>query len=189
MSLSFDLAKAQYSASLSDGLKVDISTDCGASYTNIYDKEGLDLSTLDGYNTTQNWTPSGGSDWKTVTVDLSAYSNQKVKIRFVNVNGYGNSTYIDNIVITGTLSTDIEDFDDHFVLFPNPVEDRFTIRSKKVALQKVSIYTLLGREVLTIKTDNNQEIIQVNTRILSSGVYLVRLESELGVFYKKILKK
>ncbi|CAI8361029.1 MAG: Alkaline elastase YaB [Flavobacterium sp. SCGC AAA160-P02] len=189
MVLSFDLAKAQYSASYSDGLKVDISTDCGVSYTNIYDKEGLDLSTLDGYNTTQNWTPSSGSDWKTETVDLSAYSNQKVKIRFVNVNGYGNSTYIDNIVITGTLSNDTEDFDDHFVLFPNPVEDRFTIRSKKVALQKVCIYNLLGREVLTIKTDDNQEIIQLNTGILSSGVYLVRLESELGVFYKKILKK
>lgn len=189
MTLSFDLAKAQYNETYSDGLKVDISTDCGASYTNIYDKEGLDLSSLTDYDTTLNWAPSSGSDWKTETVDLSAYSNQNVKIRFVNVNGYGNSSYIDNIVITGTLSTNTVEVDDYFVLFPNPVEDQFTIRSKKVALQKIGMYNVLGREVLTIKTDQNQEIIQVNTGILPSGVYLVRLESELEVFYKKILKK
>ena len=188
MSLSFDLAKAQYSASLSDGLKVDISTDCGATYTNIYEKDGLDLSTLTSYNT-GNWAPSNGSDWRTETLDLSAYVGQNVKIRFVNVCGYGNSTYIDNIVITGTLSTNRVDFDDNFTLFPNPVEDRFTIRSKKVDLKKVVIYNMLGREVSILKIDDNQQIVNVNTSGLSSGVYLVRLESELGVFHKKIIKK
>jgi len=189
LSLSFDLAKTQYSAGNSDGLQVDISTDCGATYTNIYDKDGLDLSTLTNYNTTFEWSPTSSADWRTETIDLSSYANQNVKIRFVNVNGYGNSTYIDNIVVTGTLSTNRVDFDDHFTLFPNPVDDSFTVRSKQADIKKVVIYNLLGREVSTLKIDGIQQLVNINTTSLSSGVYLVRLESDLGVFHKKIVKK
>ena len=189
LSLSFDLAKAQYSATYNDRLKVDVSTDCGATYTNIYDKDGLDLSTLPGYNSTSSWAPNSGSDWRTETIDLSSYANQNVKIRFVSINDYSNSTYIDNIVVTGTLSTNRVDFDDHFTLFPNPVDDSFTVRSKQADIKKVVIYNLLGREVSTLKIDGIQQLVNINTTSLSSGVYLVRLESDLGVFHKKIVKK
>ena len=172
-----------------DRLKVDVSTDCGATYTNIYDKDGLDLSTLPGYNSTSSWAPNSGSDWRTETIDLSSYANQNVKIRFVSINDYSNSTYIDNIVVTGTLSTNRVDFDDHFTLFPNPVDDSFTVRSKQADIKKVVIYNLLGREVSTLKIDGIQQLVNINTTSLSSGVYLVRLESDLGVFHKKIVKK
>ena len=168
LSLSFDLAKAQYSASYNDRLKVDISSDCGATYTNLYDKDGLDLSTLPGYNSTSSWAPNSGSDWRTETIDLSSYANQNVKIRFVNVNDYSNSTYIDNIVVTGTLSTNRVDFDDHFTLFPNPVDDSFTVRSKQADIKKVVIYNLLGREVSTLKIDGIQQLVNINTTSLSS---------------------
>ncbi len=188
MSLNFDLAKAQYSSSYSDGLKIDISSDCGQTYTTIYDKEGLELSSLDSYNTTSNWLPSSGGDWKTETVDLSAYANEFVKIRFININGYGNSTLIDNISITGTLSINQLNFEDQFLLYPNPVKTGFTIRSKKADIKKVMLYNLLGREVFAIKTEN-QQIITIDTENVSKGVYLVRLESDLGIFYKKIIKK
>ena len=189
LSLSFDLAKAQYSATYNDRLKVDISSDCGATYTNIYDKDGLDLSTLSGYNSASSWAPTSGSDWRTETIDLSSYANQNVKIRFVSINDYSNSTYIDNIVVTGTLSTNRVDFDDNFTLFPNPVDDSFTVRSKQADIKKVVIYNLLGREVSTLKIDGIQQLVNINTISLSSGVYLVRLESDLGVFHKKIVKK
>jgi len=51
------------------------------------------------------------------------------------------------------------------------------------------IYNLLGREVSTLKIDGIQQLVNINTTSLSSGVYLVRLESDLGVFHKKIVKK
>ncbi len=187
MVLNFDIAKAQYSASFSDEFRVDISTDCGATYTNIYDKNGLDLSTLSNY-TTADWSPTSASDWRTENIDLTAYLGQNVQIRFVNVCGYGNGTFIDNIDITGTLSTSQESFDDNFSLYPNPVENRFTIRSKKVGLKKVVIYNLSGREITTVNIRGNQQIINISTDDLASGVYLVRLESELGIFHKKIIK-
>ncbi|MFY0629978.1 MAG: S8 family serine peptidase [Flavobacteriaceae bacterium] len=186
LALSFDLAKAQYSAALSDGLRVEISTDCGQSYTAIYDKDGLDLSTINIYSTSI-WTPSA-SDWRTEVIDLSAYQNQKAKFRFVNVNGYGNTTIIDNIVVTGTLSTKEDDFDINFSLFPNPVKDEFTVRSKQVRINKVSIYNMLGAVLLTEEIKTERHSIAINTASLSRGVYLVRLESELGAHFKKIVK-
>jgi len=186
LALNFDLAKAQYSATLQDGLRVEISTDCGANYTEIYNKDGLDLSTLSGYNT-GNWAPSSSSDWRTEIVDLSGYEGQQVKIRFINVNGYGNTTLIDNIEITGTLSTDTN-FDNHFSLFPNPANDRFTIRSTQVRLNQIEVYDLLGKRVKTQEVSNNEQVINVDIQSLPTGIYVVRLKSELGTFNKKIIK-
>ena len=34
--LLFDLAKVQYSASFNDGLRVQVSSDCGSTYTEVY---------------------------------------------------------------------------------------------------------------------------------------------------------
>lgn len=187
LALNFDLAKAQYSSSLSDGLRVEISTDCGATYTTIYEKDGLDLSTLANYSTS-NWSPSGAGDWRTEVVDLAAYQGEKVQIRFINVNGYGNSTFIDNINITGVLSTERDVFEDNFALYPNPTEDRFTIRSNKVDLNSVEVYNLLGKKVKTVSAEANNQIINVDVTELPSGVYVIRLKSELGTFYKKVIK-
>ena len=95
-SLKFDLAKAQYSTTFFDALRVEISIDCGISFTSIYEKTGLDLSTVPGY-ITFNWTPSSENDWRTEEIDLTPYEGENVLFRFVNINGYGNSTFNYNI--------------------------------------------------------------------------------------------
>jgi hypothetical protein len=184
--LNFDVAKAQRSTTSQDGLRIDISTDCGVTFNTVYEKNASELATTGNINSL--WTPSGSSDWRNETVDLSPYQGEEIQVSFVNINGFGNNTFIDNISITGTLSTNSETFDNHFSLYPNPVENRFTIRSKKVDLKKITIFNLLGKQMNTIKIDNNQQLINVSTEDLASGIYIVRLESELGVFNKKIIK-
>ena len=187
MNLLFDLAKAQYSSTLSDGLRVEVSDDCGVTYTTVYEKEGLTLSTLPAV-TTANWSPSNSSHWRTETIDLSAYDGQTIKVRFINVNGYGNGTFIDNVRVEGTLSTPEEGFDQYFSLFPNPAQDRFTIVSSNVRVNKLEMYSLIGKRVKIVEIDENQQRINVDVQNLPSGVYVVRLESEVGTSFKKIIK-
>ena len=99
--LEFDVSYSPYSTYYSDGLRIDISTDCGLTYNQIYLKEGDSLSTSTGFTTT-SWAPSSAADWRHDTIDISNYTGGIAKIRFVNINGYGNNLYIDNIGLTNT---------------------------------------------------------------------------------------
>ncbi len=104
VSLKLDLAYAQYGAGYDDSLNILVSTNCGASYTTVYAKGGPALSTISGYSSV-NFYPSA-SQWRTDTVDLSAFAGQAdVIIAFQNVNDYGNNLFIDNVNITGSNTT------------------------------------------------------------------------------------
>jgi hypothetical protein len=124
--LNFDLAKAQYSAAASDILFVAISTDCGDTFTFVYGLNGLALSTLPDYNTTNNWAPAAASEWRTEQIDLSTYAGEQIIIRFINQNNNGNSTYIDNVFIDGLLDTNESNLSS-LSMYPNPASQEFTI--------------------------------------------------------------
>lgn len=70
------------------------------------DQVQAQLST-DGGTTWNNVGPSvlradGTTGWSQVTVALTSYAGQTVRIGFLGTSGYGNDLYIDDIAITGT---------------------------------------------------------------------------------------
>ena len=96
--LTFDVAYAPYSATLFESLRVDVSTDCGDSFTpTSYLKSGTTLATVPAQ--TGTFTPSDAGHWRRDSVDLTAYTGSTVIVRIININGYGNSLYLDNINI------------------------------------------------------------------------------------------
>jgi PKD repeat protein len=102
--LTFDVAYAPYDATFFDGLEVLVSTNCGASFTTVYSKSNTVLATRSA--TTAAFTPSGSSQWRTETIDLTPYIGQNaVEVVFKNLAGNGNNLYIDNINITGVTGT------------------------------------------------------------------------------------
>jgi PKD repeat protein len=93
--LSFDLAYAYYSSDYYDGLRIEISN-CGGTFNEVvYFKEYTQLATAGGISSA--FEPNSASDWRTETIDLTPYVGEDVIIRFINVNGYGNNLFIDNI--------------------------------------------------------------------------------------------
>ena len=92
--LSFDYAYVRYGNNYSDGLKVEISSDCGATWVTLWEAYGLDLATAPDQG---SWWEPECSDWENLNISLSEATAETVNIRFVNVNGYGNSLFIDNI--------------------------------------------------------------------------------------------
>jgi PKD repeat protein len=93
--MTFDVAYRGYSTTLIDDLRVDLSTDCGQTFNPVYFKGGAALAT--GANATQSWQPTAATDWRNDTINLSTYLGSNIVLRFVNICGYGNNLYVDNI--------------------------------------------------------------------------------------------
>ena len=100
--LSFDVAYAYYNDTWFDGLRVEISTDCGATFTEtVYEKFKDQLATAGAQ--TDVFTPNNANQWRKEAIDLTDYIGNKIVVKFVCINGYGNSLYLDNINILNLL--------------------------------------------------------------------------------------
>ena len=95
--LTFDLAYSVYNLNQYwDALRVDVYTDCGDTFAGtVYYKAKDTLATVPPQ--TQPFTPSSGDQWRKETVSLADFAGESVVIHFVNITGYGNSLFIDNI--------------------------------------------------------------------------------------------
>jgi PKD repeat protein len=112
LKLTFDIAYTYYQAGFEDGLRIELSTDCGETWDNtLYEKDAIELATVPAQLGT--FTPASADEWRTDSVDLSPYIGMdKIRIRFVAVNDYGNNLYIDNInVAEGAIVAPIANFE------------------------------------------------------------------------------
>ena len=101
--LVFDYSYAMYDFTTQDSLAIDVSTDCGASFSSrIFYNGGEALQTV-GIHENQ-YTPSFATDWKKKLIDLSQFSGKSISFRFRNISGYGNSLCIDNVKVLEELS-------------------------------------------------------------------------------------
>jgi PKD repeat protein len=94
--LSFDLAYARFNSTFQDGMRIEISTDCGLTFNDvIYDKSGSALATVPDVGNV--FFPTSGNQWRNEKISLADYAGSSVVLKFVAVNGYGNSLFADNI--------------------------------------------------------------------------------------------
>ena len=190
--LTFDLAKAQYSASYNDVLKVDISIDCGVTFTTIYEKDGLELSTIPDYTTT-NWTPTSADEWRTEEIDLTPYEGENVMFNFVNITGYSNSTYIDNINVFAENLGITDNELSGVSLYPNPTSEKVNIsfNSTNGNSYQVKIINSLGQVIHETGKNsfNGTNDISIDVSNFSIGLYFVKIEVDNNSTVKKLLIK
>ena len=82
------------------------------------------------------------------------------------------------------LSVDDEILHNSLKLYPNPVTNILTIKSKNVEISKVEIYSILGEKIKEI----NSNFDSITTDNLPNGVYLIKIYSEKGMVMKKTIK-
>ena len=95
-----------------DSLRVYVSTDCGATWSLLWENGGRDLATRadqcvtvsGNLSPTNSFLPTA-SEWDSVEVDLSAFGGQNVKIRFEGVSGWGNNLFLDDIRVDTTSAS------------------------------------------------------------------------------------
>lgn len=110
--LKFDVAYAYVivnNQSYADTLFVHVSTNCGASWTQVYKKQASTLQTASPRtNPTSQFVPTA-SQWRTETISLNSYAGQSnVLVRFMNGSNWGDYLYLDNVNITSTGGSTVQ---------------------------------------------------------------------------------
>ena len=177
--LSFAMAKAGYTG-YSDQLDINVSTDCGATWTTIWTQSDPQLTTAG--NLTSAFTPATGnaSQWRTENVSLSAYIGQpEVVISFKAISGFGNNLYVDDINIFNSVAGVSEnDLSSRVSLYPVPSNgsvfiDLSAVQSDEI---RISIIDVTGKNLRTYTTGrNNRHEIQLQD--IANGTYMVQVDA------------
>ena len=179
--LKYDYAYVQYAPNYADGLRIDVSTDCGATWTSIYEAHGDSLATAEQQG--EWWAPACG-DWVSMEFDLSAFNGQTITVSFVAINDYGNSFYLDNVqVIENNPMEVVENNWNNTHIYPNPNEGNFFIKTdlEKVQLQ---VLDLNGKQVHSEVLSQGNNAITVPK--LAQGMYVAVLKHNNQSSYHKL---
>jgi PKD repeat protein len=156
-SISFKYAFAKRNSGNSDYLQIFASKDCGESW---FMRKNISTSILGTMaNTNSNFTPSG-SDWKTIVISPSSFSNYLVsdfRFKFKFVNGGGNDLYIDDINLSGSLSIEETEKVYDFKVYPNPVVENLLVSFNSLinlSNPLIEVYDATGRIVKSINLKN-----------------------------------
>ncbi len=190
-SLTFKVANAQRYSGSDDYLKVYVSDNCGMTWLQKYSKHGSTLATAGVVGA--NFVPNS-SQWRTETVSLLLYAGKpNVRIKFVNVNGAGNNTYVDDININGVVGlTEAEMAAGNFEVYPNPSHGESTIRFElaEKSKAKIQVLDLTGR-LVTVLADAaltaGMHQYTLATDNLAKGLYLVEVEINGSRAVKKLI--
>lgn len=200
--LTFAVAYRSYSSTYVDGLRVDISTDCGTTFVPTgYLKSGTALATVTPASTTE-FGPTSAAQWRQETVSLTAFRTpgpasqpQTVLLRFVNLNDNGNNIYLANVRVAErvtTATTASQRLTDAFTAAPVPFGSqlRATVAPAPAGPATLLLFDALGREVrrqpLTLRPSAQQ--VAFDTDALPAGVYVLHLSTEQGTQQLKVLK-
>jgi hypothetical protein len=191
--LTFDVAYALYSQTgFSDTLRVLASSDCGATWTTVYNKFGQPLTTVTPYFQTPAFVPNSASQWRNETVNLSAFAGQAgVILKFRNITNYENNLYIDNVNILSPVSINEGDLSQAVSLSPNPGRDMFSVSVNLPNASDLSleVYSSFGKRIYrTERAAFTQGRIELDLAGHAAGVYYVRVNSGDAATVKKLIK-
>ena len=188
--LTFSVAYCQYSSE-NDRLEVRVSTDCGATWTSLYNKAGTTLATTAAQ--TAAFTPTTAAQWRSETVSLSNYTGQpSVLLSFKATSAYGNNLYVDDINISGLTSVNQINGISALNVFPNPTNGLLNINAslEKSMMMELELSDISGRQVyqknLGLVNVLNESVDLSN---LSAGVYTLAIRTGSEVTYQIITVK
>ncbi|WP_299335586.1 T9SS type A sorting domain-containing protein [uncultured Psychroserpens sp.] len=103
------------------------------------------------------------------------------------IDGFGADTGTFDVSLTDpTLSVESFENENTFTYFPNPVRNELTLSAQK-DIQNVSIYNMLGQEVLRTAPNTVESVINMNE--LSQGAYFVQVTIDNVTETVRILKQ
>ncbi|NEV94774.1 S8 family serine peptidase [Psychroflexus sp. YR1-1] len=77
-------------------------------------------------------------------------------------------------------------------LWPNPVKNRLNITSPEISFSddvRVSVYDMLGREVMNLSNFNSTSELGIDMSSLSKGIYILKLTDAVRSIQKRIIKE
>jgi hypothetical protein len=175
--IEFDLAAAQYQTS-NDRMEILYSTDCGVSWTSVFNEAGAVLAAGNAPAAT-NWTPASSSDWHHKIINLTgAVGQPSVFIKFKATSDNGNNCFIDNINVSTNLSVSVPQVIsfNEFNVYPNPSAS---------GLINVQLGLQNNESISIVVTNAMGAVVKsMNLENVSSGVFPVDLSQEAKGTYE-----
>lgn len=198
ITLSFRYAYKRRNTSDDDWIRVLVTKNCGEDWAARKTLHGVQI-TSDVQSSA--FTPTSENDWR--TIHLTNITNQffvnNFRYKFTFLAGGGNNMYIDDInIYEGSPSdetvgvSEVEELS-RLAIFPNPAINELNV-SYSVAnnsLTNINITDLSGKVIQShaIQSIQGSNVVTIDTEALSSGVYLIQLESGNKFVSKKFAKK
>jgi PKD repeat protein len=166
-----------------DKLLMYASYDCGASWTQKYNKSGINLATVTTLN--DDFAPSATTDWREESVSLpSAFlTKTNVRLKFVFYSNGGNNVYIDDINITSPSLAAVETGNmlENLSIEPNPMDDASVINFNLISASQVqiSVLDITGKKVFDVtdaRMNQGSHSIQLSENSFNApGMYFVNV--------------
>lgn len=180
------------SPNYSDTLEVLVSTDCGLTYSSIYRKFGVALTTTSPTWANSNFTPTA-SQWRKETINLNAFASSTNAIfKFRNITDYENNLYVDDINIDQTTGLYASEKNSSIKCYPNPASDLLTISINSEVKDNIDItlQNALGQMVFHSIINKQISLKTIDVSHLTSGVYTLHIQAgNLLLNQKLVLKK
>jgi len=173
--LFFNHAYASY-AGEADGLKVFVSSNCGSTWTNVFDKSGSALATA--ANTTSRFFPQP-TQWYPNTISLAQFAGQDIIVKFECNSAYGNNLWLDNIWVSTSALGEEEELMAQARVYPNPARDavKVALQAAEAGEAAVEVYNLNGQRVIaqSVTLEAGAQELNFNVADLANGVYTVKI--------------
>ena len=139
---------------------------------------------------------NGDFAWPEETRPLATYSANKRRIQFtkpannqnvtvfIEDKGTGSKIYAQNFT-EEILAINDNEFESN-LSFINPVTTIWEVKSKDTIFA-ISIYNVLGQTIFELKNNSSNEV-SINTEIWNSGIYLMKVNSQIDTILKQIIK-
>ncbi len=192
--MSWSYAYAAKNSSSTDKMEVLVSTNCGETWTSVYEKQGEamnsctpDLSTshIPGF-----FLPDP-TQWTKTSVDLSAYDGTpELMIRMKGTAGDGWAYFLDDVNVGSVVATKDENNIKSIAVSPNPAKDfiELKISSDENTTAVINLNDSNGKtvqsEIKSIKAGLNDYTISLNQ---TPGLYFVEVKTSKGVITKKVI--
>lgn len=197
--ITFQLAAATYTDPATfdnpfDTLEILVSTDCGASFTNVYKKWGKSLVTrTDTINGLQTAFIPAANEWRKDSVYLSPYLSgaTNMQVIFKNTTNFENNIYLDDINLYNIIINPILK-EKGLLITPNPFNNNFFVQHypNPVSLKSVAVYNSVGQLILqrNFAVGAAPNFIEFNLANRQSGIYYVKIFYTDKTITQKILK-
>ncbi len=190
--LTFKVAHRQYAvsgANSSDQLEVMVSTNCGTSWTSVWNKSGATLSTVAGALTSA-FTPTA-AQWRAESVDLTPYVGQNnVLIAFKATSDYGNNAYVDQIFLSPWNFVGVTENPNSAMVnvYPSPSTGNININVERIASAKmdITVTNIIGKVVKQLTYDKSEgNVITLDLSNEATGNYLVKIVTDSETILKR----
>ena len=166
---------------------MNISNDCGNTWTNLYTKADTKLAT--NAITTSQFSPAP-NQWRREQVDLDSFAGQLVQLNFEAKSGNGNNLFIDDInisndsivIYTGLVNTTgvME-----MTVYPNPAANNLMVKLQRYQPgTEISLINTLGEELYRRTVESSAMSIDISG--ILPGMYLLKASNNANNCIKKV---